>query len=57
MFQFTARVVFTCSGLFNGAFFGALNSVDILATVEDEVEETGRKRYILMYYFSDFLSG
>jgi len=34
---------FTRSGLFKGAFFGALYSVDLLVTVDDGVEETGKE--------------
>jgi len=53
--QFTARAVFTRCGLFNGAFFGALCSVDLLATVEDEVEETGKETEYLDVLFQRFL--
>lgn len=54
MFQFTARAFFTCSALFNASFFGALCSVDLLATVENEVEETGKETVYLGVLFQRF---
>jgi hypothetical protein len=44
----------TWSGLFNGEFYGALCSVDLLATVEDEVEETGKEMVYLDVLFQRF---
>jgi len=48
----------TCSFLkqwfCNGDFFYALCSVDLLATVEDEVEETGKETVYLDVLFQRF---